>query len=130
MFWQLKLSNSKGAQAEKQALKFLKKQGLRLLSKNFACRTGEIDLIMLDRDSLVFIEVRYRSQQHYRNQQHYGSTLSTITQRKQQKIHKTANYYLQKHARHNHRTCRFDVVAISDNDAAPKKSLEWIKSAF
>lgn len=124
MFWQLTLSNRKGIQAEKQALRLLKKEGLRLLNKNFACRTGEIDLIMLDQNTLVFIEVRFRSNPYF------GSAISSIITKKQQKIRKTAAYYLQKHPRHNHRVCRFDVVAVSDNDVAPKKSLEWIKSAF
>ncbi|OED40132.1 YraN family protein [Endozoicomonas sp. (ex Bugula neritina AB1)] len=124
MFWQLNLSNDKAIQAEKLALRLLKKQGLQLIIGNFACRTGEIDLIMLDGDTLVFIEVRFRSNRHF------GSAPSTITSKKQLKIRKTAAYYLQKHPQHNHRTCRFDVVAVSGNDAAPKKSLEWIKNAF
>ena len=124
MFWQLKLSNSKAVKAEKQALQFLKKQGLRLISKNFACSMGEVDLVMQDKETLVFIEVRFRSSSAY------GSAASTITNKKQQKLRKTAAYFLQNHPKHNHRTCRFDAVAVSDNDAAPKKSLEWIKSAF
>ncbi len=124
MFWQLALSNKKGIRAEKQALQFLKKQGLQLIARNFACRTGEVDLIMLHQNTLVFIEVRFRSRSSY------GSAAASVTLRKQQKIRRTAALYLQKHPKHQHRTCRFDVVAVSDDDDNGEKSLEWLKSAF
>lgn len=124
MPWQLKLSNLKGLQAEHRALRYLKRQGLKLLTKNFACKAGEIDLIMLNGDTLVFIEVRYRSSVSF------GSVASTITRHKQGKIRRTAEIFRLKNPKHRFRTCRFDTVAIYDNDSDPQNSLEWIKSAF
>lgn len=123
-FWRLRLSNPSGLKAEKQALRYLKKQGLIPLDRNFACKLGEIDLVMLHNNTLVFIEVRFRSSDHF------GSAASTINRQKQQKIRKTAAFYLQKHPKYRFRTCRFDAVTIYNNDSDTKKSLEWIKSAF
>jgi len=124
MPWKLKLSNLKGARAEKKALRFLKQQGLRLLDTNFACKAGEIDLIMLDQATLVFVEVRSRSASRF------GNAASTIDRTKRQKIRKTADFYLQSHREHSHRICRFDAISIDNYDTNGQNSLEWIKSAF
>ena len=124
MPWTLKPGNPTGARAEKQALLFLQQQGLKLLHANFACQAGEVDLIMLDQATLVFIEVRYRSASRF------GSAASSIDRFKQQKIKKTAAVYLQKHRKHNHRVCRFDAISIDNCDTNGQNSLEWIKSAF
>ena len=124
MPWQLKLSNLKGLQAEHKALRYLKKQGLKLVTRNFASKTGEIDLIMLNGETLVFIEVRCRSSVSF------GSVASTITRHKQDKIRKTAEIFRLKNPKHRFRLCRFDAIAIYDNDSDPQNSLEWIKSAF
>ncbi|MDF2491420.1 MAG: hypothetical protein K0S77_4042, partial [Pseudomonas sp.] len=51
---------SQGQLAERQAMAFLQAQGLQLLAQNWRCRGGELDLVMLDRDTVVFVEVRYR----------------------------------------------------------------------
>lgn len=124
MFWTLKVSNPTGWKAEKEALAFLKRQGLTLLARNFACKTGEIDLIMLHNETLVFIEVRYRLKSRY------GSAEDSITHRKQQKIRHTAALYLQKNRQHNHRTCRFDTLSLNSNDSKGKNRLQWLKGAF
>ena len=124
MPWKLKPGNPTGAWAEKQALLFLKQQGLKLLHANFACKAGEVDLVMLDQATLVFIEVRYRGPSRF------GNAASSIDHLKQQKIKKTAAAYLQKHRKHNHRVCRFDAISIDNCDTNGQNSLEWIKSAF
>lgn len=124
MPWKLNLSNKKGAEAEKSALLFLRQQGLKLLHTNFACKAGEVDLIMLDQSTLVFIEVRSRGNPQF------GNAASTIDLFKQQKIRKTAAVYLQKYRQHNHRICRFDAISIDNHDTKGQNSLEWIKSAF
>ncbi len=49
-----------GKDAERQALEHLQHQGLRLLAQNWSCKRGELDLVMLDGDTVVFVEVRYR----------------------------------------------------------------------
>ena len=111
---------SKGSTCEKLACDYLKKNGLRLIDKNFRSRYGEIDLIMQHRESVVFIEVRYR-----KNQSHGGAKAS-VTPAKQLKIQKTALYYMQKNGRELN--ARFDVVAMSGENN--NLNIEWIKNAF
>ena len=80
-----------GQQAEQRALDFLQSKGLRLQERNFRCKTGEIDLIMRDKQSLVFVEVRYRSRCDY------GHAFETVGSRKRGRILSTAAHYLQNH---------------------------------
>ncbi len=110
-----------GESAEQQALRFLARQGLKTVAKNFRCRGGEIDLIMLDADCLAFVEVRYRKSTRY------CSPAPTVDARKQRKILRTAATFLSRQKRYRHHTVRFDVVAIAGDS---KKRLDWIKDAF
>ena len=73
-------SQIKGLYYENLALKYLKKQGLKLLQKNYHCRLGEIDLVMQDEDCIVFIEVRYRENADF------GNGLDTVNKTKQQNL--------------------------------------------
>ena len=116
------LSNKadKGKQAEELACKFLQKQGLTLLDKNYHCRQGEIDLVMGDKKTLVFVEVRYRKNNAF------GGAKESITAKKQQKIRATALHYMQQH--HNNANARFDVIAITGQ--GKKQQFEWIQNAF
>jgi putative endonuclease len=114
----LQTGSSSGAKYEQEALRFLKQQGLLFICQNFYCRFGEIDLIMSDQNTLVFIEVRYRKNQDY------GGAEASITRQKQKKIIKTAKHYLSQLDYEPY--CRFDVVAISEHAAKP----EWIQDAF
>lgn len=111
---------NKGKQAEDTACEYLIKQGLTLIEKNFHCRYGEVDLIMNDKKTLVFVEVRYRKNNDY------GGAKESVTHKKQQKLHTTASLYMQKN---NHdRQARFDVIAITGS--SKKHNLEWIQNAF
>jgi len=110
-----------GNQAEYLALKHLQLNKLQLVERNYHCRRGEIDLIMLDQTVLVFIEVRYRKSARF------GSALESVDQRKQNKIIHTANHYLQQQAP-THTGCRFDVVAI--NSVLSSNDITWVKDAF
>ncbi|MCW8994842.1 MAG: YraN family protein [Psychromonas sp.] len=114
----LQPSNSQGVKSEKQALAYLQKQGLTLICQNYYCRFGEIDLIMYDQDTLVFIEVRYRKNNDF------GGALASITKRKQDKIIKTAKHYLAQ--LENEPYCRFDTIAIDQQADTP----QWIQNAF
>lgn len=109
---------SSGFTSEKEACNFLKAKGLQLITKNYRCRYGEIDLIMQENDVLVFVEVRLRSHMSY------GNALESIDSRKQQKLLKSAMHYLQKHHLLDEVDCRFDVIGFSNN------TIEWIKDAF
>ncbi|MDL2283900.1 YraN family protein [Oxalobacter sp. OttesenSCG-928-P03] len=103
-----------GQAGEDEALAYLQKQGLTLVERNFHCRAGEIDLIMKDRDTLVFVEVRKRSKSHF------GDAAASITRAKQLRLIKTAQWYLQKLGKMP--ACRFDAVAL-DNDR-----ITWLKN--
>ncbi len=112
--------SSKGRAAEELAYNHLRKNGLNLIDKNFHSRHGEVDLIMQHHDTLVFIEVRYRKNLDY------GGAKESITPNKQQKIRKTALYYMQKKGREFN--ARFDVIAITGENK--NLTIEWIQNAF
>lgn len=120
-----------GETAEQDACRFLLKNKLKLLSKNYRCKYGEIDLIMLDQQALVFVEVRYR-----KNNQ-FGSGADSITISKQRKLIKTASYYLQQNPKASQYAARFDVISMSagpDSNSQPhpenETKIDWIKDAF
>jgi len=113
------MSRAVGQRHERQARQFLEKKGLRYITSNFSCRLGEIDLIMQDRDTLAFIEVRYRRTSQY------GSPADTVDIHKQRKLIRAAEYYLQITGIHDTVPCRFDIVGMSH-----PHSIEWIQNAF
>lgn len=108
-----------GPAAEKLAAEFLQRNGLRLVESNFRCRFGEVDLILRDGDTIVFVEVRLRSNSGF------GGAAASITPAKQEKIVRAAQWYLQ-HV-HGQAACRFDAVLLENLDA---ERVEWIKNAF
>ncbi len=110
--------NNAGLDAEHAAATFLQSKGLKLIAQNYHCRFGEIDLVMQDGKTLVFVEVRMRSNAAF------GGAASSITPQKQQKLTLTAQHYLQKHG---NQLCRFDVVLMSGNQTG---QIEWITNAF
>jgi putative endonuclease len=120
----IKDHNQKGQQAEALALHYLQQQGLQKLESNFSCKFGEIDLIMLDRDILVFIEVRYR------NRTQFAHPLETINEAKQRKIIKTIHYFLMKRPEFTQHSCRIDAIAINSQVQSQQESIEWVKNAF
>ena len=115
-------ASARGAAAERLARAYLGRRGLRPLDSNYRCRAGEIDLVMRDGNTLVFVEVRYRRSEAF------GSAAETVAASKQRRIVKTASRYLQQHPRWADDLCRFDVIAISGG--AGGADIEWIKNAF
>ena len=113
-------SASQGRLAEDEALSLLQARGLRLIDRNYRSRFGEIDLIMKDGHTLVFVEVRYRRSIRY------GTPQESVTQRKQSRLLVTAACYLKE--KRIDCPVRFDVAALSP--AGDGMSLNWIKSAF
>lgn len=111
-----------GQWAEELALAHLCTQGLQLITRNYRCRGGEIDLIMQHQTVLVFVEVRYRAS-HYS-----GGSAESIDYRKQQRILLTAQHYLQAHPQARSFPCRFDVVLLKGNQTSPQ--VQWIADAF
>jgi putative endonuclease len=112
-----------GRAAEQQARSHLEQQGLRLLAQNWACRVGELDLVMLDGDTVVFVEVRYRKHAGW------GGALESVDARKRGKLSAAAQFFLQQEPRWAKHPCRFDVVAMSPS-AQPSERLNWIQNAF
>ena len=110
-----------GSRWEQVALDFLKRQGLKLLTQNYHCRFGEIDLIMRDIDTLSFVEVRYRRGDHF------GSGADSVGWHKQRKISAAASHFLQHHPTWSEHPCRFDVVSISGTE---NPNIDWIRDAF
>lgn len=116
---------SKGTQYENLALKHLQTKGLHFIERNIHCRAGEVDLLMRDADTLIFVEVRFR------NSANYGSAVESVTPAKQARIINTAKHYLHKHELWSHNV-RFDIVAIEPVTGRLFKThrIEWIKAAF
>ena len=110
-----------GRQAEQLAFEFLLGHELRPVARNFHCRGGEIDLIMLDDDCLTFVEVRYRASAAFASASH------TVDSHKQRRIIRTAAMFIARHGRFSNYTMRFDVIAIEGSDG---ETIEWIKDAF
>jgi putative endonuclease len=111
-----------GKQAEIEANRYLQSKGLKLLHENYRCFYGEIDLIMQEKDTVVFVEVRCRSRLDY------GAPLETVNKCKRMKLIKTATHYLQKKTWLYKVTSRFDIVSIYTN--AGKCEITWVKNAF
>ena len=110
-----------GRQAEQLAFDYLIEQNLSPVARNFHCRGGEIDLIMLDSDCLTFVEVRYRASTSF------TSAINTVDHHKQRKIVRTAAMYVARNHRFSTYTMRFDVVAI---EGVEDPTIHWIKDAF
>ena len=115
-------TRQRGSHWEQVAESFLHKHGLKTLERNFQVRCGEIDLVMLDGNTLVFIEVRYRV-----NDGH-GSGADSVTWTKQRRIINAAQLFLQRHPGEAFRSCRFDVVSIGTENG--RTLLNWIRNAF
>lgn len=114
----------RGQRAEAGACDYLQRQGLRLVERNYRCARGEIDLIMRDQETLVFVEVRYRASQRF------GGAAASVDTRKQARLVAAALHYLQQHPAAGRRACRFDVMASVPGEGDVAVEYEWIRSAF
>lgn len=116
-------STDKGQITEQFAEDFLVKQGLVLVDKNYHCRQGEVDLIMLEGDTYVFVEVKYRKSMTF------GGAIAAISASKQKKIKHCVTFYLHQAGLNEYNTpCRVDVVALEGNINQP--AVSWLKNAF
>jgi putative endonuclease len=110
-----------GKEGERIAERFLKKKGYKLVERNYRCAAGEIDLILLDRRVIVFVEVKTRTGHGF------GTPLEAVEFRKQRKMIHAAQYFLSAKGLHQ-REARFDVVGISWPQSEPL--VEHIENAF
>jgi putative endonuclease len=112
-----------GRWGEKRCEKYLRKKGLKKLARNFSCKCGEIDLVMVDTDgTIVFIEVKTRADEQF------APVEEVITPAKKQKLSRTARYFLAV-KRIEDRPCRFDVVTIISPSKAPEQ-IRHYENAF
>ncbi len=112
-----------GKWGERQCEKFLKRKGLRTLTRNYACKAGEIDLIMVDTDrSIVFVEVKTRANEEF------APTEAVITRPKIDRMSKTARYFISTNDIEN-RPYRFDIVTVTVGQRGPAE-IRHYKNAF
>ena len=115
----------RGDRAENRALKFLRKNGLSLIERNYRCRFGEIDLIMREPGGLVFVEVRCRGKNSF------ADPALTVDESKQARIRRTALSWLAARPALADETMRFDVVAMSTGSAiGGRVRIQWVRDAF
>lgn len=113
-----------GLAHEAYAAQYLVQQGLQLIESNYNCRVGEIDLIMKDGSTLVFIEVRYRTRSDFID------PVTSVNYRKQKKLLRTAATYLKYHGLTNRVPCRIDVLGLSGSGKNDDIRFNWIRNAI
>lgn len=111
-----------GAAFEQRACAELQRAGLKLLARNYSTRYGELDLVMMDGDTVVFVEVRHRLTSGW------GSAATSVNAGKQGKLIRTAQLWLADHPQHAHRACRFDVVSY--DGPTDRAQMRWWRGAF
>jgi putative endonuclease len=109
---------NRGAAAEALAAEFLEAQGLAIVARNYRCRGGEIDLIARDGETLIFVEVRLRSDPAF------GGAAASITSAKKRRLRFAALHYLSRsRPRRQDPPCRFDAILLEALDPA---RIEWL----
>jgi putative endonuclease len=118
-------SRVRGFAVEAAARDYLQAAGLRPVAGNVGFRSGELDLVMQDRDALgdllVFVEVRFRGNAGF------GGGAASVDAAKRRKLVRAAALYLHRNGLHD-MPCRFDVVEADGDPARPR--LHWIRDAF
>ena len=112
-----------GNRGERLAARYLRRQGYRILSRQYRTRLGELDLIAMDRECIVFVEVKTRRSDAA------GQPIEAITHQKQKKLTQLALTYLKRYGLLEH-AARFDVVALCWDDSQKKPPIKHYKNAF
>lgn len=107
-----------GSEWEQRAADYLEEQGVRILEKNYRCRQGEIDLVGVQGEYLVFVEVKYRQG----TQKGYAS--EAVDKRKQYRISRAAEVYCYQKGIGARQGIRYDVISVQGG------KIEWIPNAF
>lgn len=113
-----------GDRGERAAARYLRREkGMRILARQFSTRWGELDLICLDGDTIVFVEVKTRKSDEY------GHPTEAVTRTKQQHLTKAALYWLKQRRLLEQRT-RFDVVSVVWPEGSRQPAIEHFVNAF
>jgi len=112
-----------GRWGEKEAVRFLKRRGYRIIGRNVASGIGEIDVIARDGDELVFVEVKTRTRADF------GGPLPAVDRSKRRKLIQLARTYLAQH-RMEDVDARFDVVGVTAVEGGKKPEIELVQDAF
>jgi TIGR00252 family protein len=118
----LATARERGARVEAAARAYLEQAGLRPLAANAGFRHGELDLVMCDGHTVVFVEVRYRRSPEF------GGGAASVDARKRRRLLLAAQQFLAMHREYRDRPCRFDVVEAGGDPDRPE--LRWIRDAF
>ena len=113
---------ARGDQVEAAALELLLSHGLARVAGNVLYRAGELDLVMRDGGTLVFVEVRYRASDAF------GGAAASVTPAKRRRMVRAAGLFLAANPAMAHLPCRFDVVAAGGDPRSPR--MEWLRDAF
>jgi putative endonuclease len=116
------VTRASGAEVEAQARAWLEAAGLRAVATNASFRGGELDLVMLEGDTLVFVEVRYRRSSRF------GDGAASVDAGKRRRLVRAAQAFLAAHRTFREASCRFDVVQATGDPAAPR--FDWLRDAF
>ncbi|GMR16997.1 MAG: YraN family protein [Gammaproteobacteria bacterium] len=122
-------AKSLGRAAEGLAERYLVGNGLLLVERNFLCRHGEIDLVMRDGGTLIFVEVRLR------HANRFASAAASVNLRKQRKLVRAAGIYLGRRRQFRQYAVRFDVLALDARHAGSCRTsdeftIQWLRDAF
>jgi putative endonuclease len=110
-----------GAAGEKAAERFLRKKRYVIVARNYRCKAGEVDLVALDRGTVVFVEVKTRRQPGF------GDPLEAVDVRKQRQVVRVARHFIAEHRLHD-RDARFDVVGVWWEDG--RVCCDLVENAF
>lgn len=113
-----------GRRGEDLALQYLEARGLRLLERNYRCKGGEIDLVMLDGTTLALIEVRSRSSSDF------GGAAASVGTRKQRRFIVAARHLMLTRPQMRKLAARFDVVAVDRAEGSGEQVVTWVRDAF
>lgn len=106
-----------GDEAESRALDYLQAKGLQFVVRNYRCKCGEIDLILREQETWIFVEVKFRQSEDY------GRSIEQLTPQKQRRVLNAVRVFLvDNHLNEFHTPIRIDLVALTDS------SIEWIKN--
>ena len=110
---------------ESRAVRWLQGElGMQILARNFRGKTGEVDIVALDGGQLTFIEVRSRTNPRF------ATAAASVDWRKQRRLLRTAQLFLQRHPALAKLPCRFDVIAFEPPQSGAEPRMRWIRGAF